>query len=165
MTNKNILLLLLLALLLGAASGINATLLVQRLRNAPETTITTRVDTLVIRDTVRVPEPHFLTSYVIRHDTLRVATIERDTVLVELPVEQKVYSDSTYTAWVSGIRPELDSIEVRAKHYSIVTTHKIIETRKVPSRWGIGVQAGYGAGREGLSPYIGVGVSWNVFSW
>ena len=35
-----------------------------------------------------------------------------DTVLVNLPTEQRQYSDPRYTAWVSGYRPQLDSIRI-----------------------------------------------------
>jgi opacity protein-like surface antigen len=47
------------------------------------------------------------------------------------------------------------------------TTITIRETIPVPDRrrWGIGIQAGAGVGKEGLTPYVGVGVSYNILSW
>ncbi len=35
-----------------------------------------------------------------------------DTITMEVPVEQKRYDDSLYTAYVSGYRPQLDSIRL-----------------------------------------------------
>lgn len=85
-----------------------------------------------------------------------------DSVEVEVAMERGTYQDSTYRAQVSGpaigeLRPSLDWIEV----YNRTTTTTVA---KKPSRWGIGVQAGYGISREGLSPYIGVGVQYNIIT-
>lgn len=33
-----------------------------------------------------------------------------DTLYISLPMEQRTYADSTYTAWISGYHPKLDSI-------------------------------------------------------
>lgn len=80
--------------------------------NANETVV--RLDTLVVRDTVRVRYPEYVermvtdTMLVAMTDTVRVS----DTVYVRLPRERKVYADTNFTAWVSGFRPRLDSIEV-----------------------------------------------------
>jgi hypothetical protein len=34
-----------------------------------------------------------------------------------------------------------------------------------PSRWGLGLHVGYGVTQYGISPYIGVGVSYSLFNW
>ena len=41
----------------------------------------------------------------IANDTICVSDTIKDSVFVEVPIEQKVYSDSNYTAWVSGYNP------------------------------------------------------------
>lgn len=84
-----------------------------------------------------------------------------DSVEVEVSMERRTYQDSTYRAQVSGpaiggLHPSLDWVEV----YNRTTT----TIAKKPSRWGIGVQVGYGMSREGVSPYIGVGVSYNLIT-
>lgn len=125
------------------------------------------LDTLVIRDTVRERYPVYVertvtdTMLVALTDTVRVS----DTVYVRLPREQKRYADTNYTAWVSGFRPSLDSIEV----YPVtryVTKEIILPTPA--KRWGIGIQAGYGIGLNGGKivgvPYIGIGVSYNILT-
>lgn len=75
---------------------------------------------------------------------------------VQIPISQNVYQGTNYTAYVSGFHQQLDSIEVRER----VITNTIIKKR---SRWNVGISAGYACTPKGLSPYIGVGVTWNIF--
>ena len=93
-----------------------------------------------------------------------------DSVLyLPVVIEQKVYEDpdSTYRAVVSGpalseeYGPRLDSIQV----YSRTTIQYQTKTVYVePSRWSIGIQAGYGASKDGLTPYLGVGVQYRLWA-
>ena len=78
----------------------------------------------------------------------------REPVYIPVPITQKEYSTDNYRAWVSGYKASLDSVWVYPET-------KII--REKPRRWGIGVIAGYGIGRNGLSPYVGVGGYWRVW--
>lgn len=83
-----------------------------------------------------------------------------DSATVEIPITQKVYRDSSYTAYVSGFRPNLDSIMI----YAPVRTVRI---KDKPKRWGIGVQVGYGVTvtkQPQFAPYIGIGVSYNLWN-
>ena len=79
---------------------------------------------------------------------------QNDSVEVELPIEQKVYSDSLYKAWVSGFDARLDSI-----HIYQPTLHITIKTTEQQSQWSWGVQAGLGITPKGLQPYIGLGAT------
>lgn len=76
--------------------------------------------------------------------------------------EVKEYGDSTYYAKVSGISPALDEIRVypRTVYRTETVTNTVKERRK---RWGVGVHAGYGLTPKGVQPYVGVGVSWDVW--
>lgn len=79
-----------------------------------------------------------------------------DTIYVPIPITQKEYLTDNYHAWVSGYNPSLDSIDVYSK--------TVYVTKKIPvRRWGLGVMAGYGVGRSGLSPYIGLGVYYRLW--
>lgn len=76
--------------------------------------------------------------------------------------EYKEYQDSNYYAKVSGVAPRLDEIRVYPK--------TIYETKYVyrdfvskPKRWGIGLSAGYGIGRNGLSPVLAVTLNYNLW--
>lgn len=83
-----------------------------------------------------------------------------DSAIVELPIIQRHYADSTYEAWVSGpIDPRLDSVKLFAPT-TIITKREW----KPPKHWHIGVTAGYGYGAKGFQPYIGVGITYSIFS-
>ena len=85
-----------------------------------------------------------------------------DSVNVVLPITQKVYDDANYTAYVSGYNPSLDSLIFRMPR-EVVT----IKEYSKPKRWSVGVQVGYGVTLKGtpqFAPYVGVGVSYNLFS-
>ena len=79
---------------------------------------------------------------------------------VVLPITQKMYRDSSYTAWVSGYAAALDSIEVYPR--TLIVRQTAPPAAK-PRRWSMGVQAGYGLTPKGLQPYVGVGVSIRLF--
>lgn len=125
-----------------------------------ETGTEVRVDTVfsssifIRRDTVN----HYLPIPILCRysgDTIHVA----DTVL---PVERKIYKDSDYIAYISGYRPQLDSISVCSK--TITITNDIYHTvKRKPRRWGLGVTAGYGFGKDGLSPAVVVGVNYRIW--
>lgn len=87
------------------------------------------------------------------NDSLSIE-LDGDSLTVTLPITQKVYSDSTYTAYVSGFDAKLDSINVYSK---LVTVTK----REPPPAITFGVQAGYGITPKGMQPYIGLGVQYN----
>ena len=93
-----------------------------------------------------------------------------DSVLyLPVVIEQKVYEDpdSTYRAVVSGpalseeYGPRLDSIQVFSRSTIQYQTKTVYAE---PSRWSIGIQAGYGASKEGLTPYLGIGVQYQLWS-
>lgn len=84
----------------------------------------------------------------------------QDSAIVELPIIQRHYADSTYEAWVSGpVDPRMDSIRVFAP--TTIITRK---EWKPPKHWHIGVTAGYGYGSKGFQPYVGVGITYSIFS-
>lgn len=83
-----------------------------------------------------------------------------DSAKVVIPITQKVYEDSTYKVWVSGYNPKVDSIFVYNK--TNVVNHYFKSKEK---RWGLGVQVGYGIGKNSLQPYIGIGINYNIAKW
>lgn len=84
-------------------------------------------------------------------------SVAKDSVDVVVPITQKVFGDSTYRAWVSGYQASLDSIYI----YSPVRT-VYIRQKEREKRFGVGLSVGYGAGREGFSPFVGITLNWNV---
>ena len=133
-----------------------------RYKNAPADTVTVvKIDTLLIAEPVVEYRYIKEKEYVTVHDSLFVT----DTVthLIELPREYAVYKDSTYRAVVSGVQPRLDTISVYPRTVTSTIT-KYVEVKK-KTRWGVGVQAGYGWNGRKASPYLGAGVQYNLLSW
>lgn len=86
----------------------------------------------------------------------------KDTVWAVVPRAQKRYEDSTYTAWISGYEPRLDSIEVYQK--TVVVT-KSVEGRVKNRRFNVGLTGGFGYGVFTRKPdvWVGVGCTWRIF--
>lgn len=93
----------------------------------------------------------------VRRDTVTV----RDTVLVEVPIYTYIAQDSLYRVEAEGFNVHFKRIDVYPRTVYI-TQEKAVKTG---DKWGLGVQVGYGASKQGLSPYIGIGVSYNIFTW
>lgn len=117
-----------------------------------------RIDT--VRDTLQVPKPYAVHHYHVRTDTDTVLTVDSVPVVVNIPITAKVYADSSYRAVVSGYKANLDSISI--------FKNTIIKTRWYPKmynpKWSVGIQGG-GTWIKGLTPYVGVGIQYNFFSW
>lgn len=132
-------------------------------KNGGEGTITERVDTLVIRDTIVSYKPKWMTRRVV--DTAYVPVpeyiVRNDTIVAVMEREQVMWEDSLARIYASGINPQVDSVT----HYRTERVINHIVPVKVNPKWGIGVQGGVGFGKDGLTPYVGVGVSYNILSW
>lgn len=134
-------------------------------RNSPQEPQSVRADTLFIRDTIKVTEPVYVTRRMVDSvlvpvtDTIRL----RDTLYVFLEREQIRWEDSLSVVYASGVRPEIDSVIHYAERMVIVKEIPVVRVKK--TRWGVGIQAGAGATKDGLTPYVGVGVSYNILSW
>ena len=85
-----------------------------------------------------------------------------DSIDVPIPIIQKRYDDSLYTAWVSGFDPNLDSINLRLPTITETVTKTIV--RPAP-RLSLGIQAGAGMGVFSRQPdiYLGVGAQWRLW--
>lgn len=85
-----------------------------------------------------------------------------DSIDVPIPIEQKRYEDSLYTAWVSGFRPALDSIRLYQPTITETITKTIV---KQAPRISVGVQGGAGVGVFSRQPdiYVGVGLQYRLW--
>lgn len=131
----------------------------------PVEPIKTEVDTLVIYDTLTSYEPVFIERQ--KLDSVLVPVLDtiliHDTTFVFLEREKVTWRDSLCEVYASGIMTQVDSVK-HFQEYKCIT----IETQvpvKIRSRWGLGIQAGMGAGKNGLTPYLGLGISYNLLSW
>ncbi len=164
-------------------------LVVAGLRRGPRpmTVYESRVDTVVVRDTVRETVFAPREVVIVRVDTLwvpagdallasgmspagdtlsvrdtRVAS-DSITIAVPLPVERKTYRTDDYMAVVEGFRPSLTALELYPRTTLIDRTVAPLAPR-APPRWAIGIQAGYGISPKGLSPYVGIGIQYNFIN-
>lgn len=93
---------------------------------------------------------------------------ERDTITlhesieVQVPIVQKRYDDSLYTAWVSGFEPNLDSIQLYQPEIITTVTKTIV---KPSPRLSVGLQGGAGVGvfQKKADVYLGVGVQYRLW--
>lgn len=128
-------------------------------------------DTVMVTvvDTVTYDKPVARDSLVVRYVRVRLPVVRdtlhsiyTDTIQVDMPITQKRYEDSTYTAWVSGYEPSLDSIRVYARK-EVVTIRE--RTKEPPNRFVVSFNVGCGlTPQNGLQPYIGIGVGYKLFS-
>lgn len=134
-----------------------------------DTKVIVQLDTLYIYDTIRIENP--LPKIIKKIDTFLVQTRDtiriKDTLYLALPREQKTYKDKNYQAWISGYRPELDSIHIFRNTQQLITS-TTIQPKPKPKRWGIGIQVGYGFILQQKTlkptPYVGIGLSRNLLS-
>ena len=119
----------------------------------------TKNDTIVIHsfDTITIEKTNISYRDVIVLDTIYI----EDTALV---VEQKVFSDSISTIFISGVNPELDSIEYRLSRDTVKIEIEKIQTIKEKDNFfknrfvvTAGVYAGYGLLNRQPDIYVGVG--------
>lgn len=129
-------------------------------KNVCDTTKVTIVDS--VKKSFPVPVDSIIIRYAtkslaVARDSATTKHLVSDSVKVQIPISQKVYEDTLYRAYVSGYEPNLDSITIKQRTTYI--THTI---RDKESRFGIGLQAGYGLTPKGMMPYFGVGLSYRL---
>ena len=124
--------------------------------------VRTVTDTIIERETITaIPDTVYRTVVlgektvkVIIHDTL----CKTDTVTISLPFVQKQYKDSSYSAWISGYEPSLDSIRVFPKT-TIIRESNVV--RQKDRRWGVFGGVGIGVS-DRITPCVGVGIGYRI---
>ena len=99
---------------------------------------------------IRVPYPET------RTDTVH------DSIEVPIPIVQKRYEDSLYTAWVSGFEPNLDSIRIYTPEIQTTVNKTVYEPTPLLT---LGVQVGGGYGLINRQPDIYVGIGGQINLW
>lgn len=124
-----------------------------------------KIDTLKIFDTIRIMKPILVKSTRLRKDTISITKKTFiDSSKVVLPIEQKIYSDSSYTAFVSGYRAVLDSIHIRSPTTIINREIEKVITQTKRKHFNIGLVGGLGYGftTKKIEPFVGFGLSYNI---
>ena len=148
--------------------------------------VQTRPDTVRLVDTLRYVSPAPVRDTIIRYVRVRLpstpqapdnpanpynpeipgnsaesaekAAAGTDTAAVIIPITSRTYSTPEFTATVSGYQPSLDSITIHAPR-TIITNNPPAAKSKP---WGIGIAAGIGAGRGGITPFIGITLQYSL---
>lgn len=124
-----------------------------------------QIDSVIIRDTIRdtITYTNVVPKYIERERIDTCWVIIDDTIKVQVPIPISTYhfKDSTYDCKVDGFKVSMKEMNVYPT--TIVKTITIKELAK-KKHWGIGVNGGYGISKNGLSPYVGVGISYNLWS-
>nr|DAM58711.1 MAG TPA: hypothetical protein [Caudoviricetes sp.] len=121
-----------------------------------------QIDTITIirTDTITIIKPQHIYKYVDRiiRDTLY--SIDSILVPVNVPLETKVYEDTTYRAVISGYRANLDSISIFNKN-QIQYINKITYKTK---KWNISPSLGLGYGilNRKIDVYMGFSLNYNL---
>lgn len=131
----------------------------------PIINVVEKVDTLFICDTIKVTEPLYVKERIV--DSVLVAVtdtiVRNDTTFITLPRQERKYQSPQFQAWVSGYDPKLDSIKLYQTTKTITKEIPVIQKQK--PRFSLGITGGYGAGKDGLTPFVGVGLTYNLLSW
>lgn len=137
-----------------------------------------RPDTVRLVDTMRYVSPAPVRDTIIRYVRVPVelprpdnpanpgnsaesdekAAAAADTAAVIIPITSRTYSTPEFTAIVSGYQPSLDSITIHAPR-TIITNNPPAAKSKP---WSIGIAAGIGAGRGGITPFIGITLQYSL---
>lgn len=91
-----------------------------------------------------------------------VPMAREDSIDVPIPIVQKRYEDSLYTAWVSGFEPKLDSIRLYTPEIQTTVTKTVYEPTPLLT---LGVQVGGGYGLIHRQPDIYVGIGGQINLW
>lgn len=131
-------------------------------QNASKAANIKSIDTVVVRDTLRIEVPVEKIKYRDRKvvDTLYLQTPQDTT---PLPIEEKVYEDSISTIQISGYKPQIDKIEYHIPQKTVYVD-KVVEVPQV-KKWyedrfifSAGVYTGYSPIYNNFDVIVGFGV-------
>ena len=165
-----------LALLLAISAALNIIYIRARVSGGADGQ--TRPDTVRLVDTLRYVSPAPTRDTIIRYvrvpvelprqdnpanqgnsaESAEEAAAASDTSAVIIPITSRTYSTPEFTATVSGYQPSLDSITIHAPRTIITNNPPAVKSKP----WGIGIAAGIGAGRGGITPFIGITLQYSL---
>ena len=132
----------LLILILGVLIGLHFSFRCEIFKphDGPATIETVRCDTIIIRDTIRIPQT--LTVTRVRVDTVLLPAIDsasmgKTPIAVTLPIEQHEYRGDGWQAWVSGYNSALDSLAIDRR--TVTIDREVTRWRKRHWGWSAGI--------------------------
>lgn len=137
--------------------------------------VVTKTDTLYINrtDSFIITKPKLVYEQKIKVVKDTILDINHDTVVVNIPISSKTYSDTIIqdkdtfylNNYVSGYKQKLDSIKLKAnRNVTIVNNTTIVKTKV--KKWNIGPQIGitYDYPGSKIKPYVGIGITYSILS-
>lgn len=123
--------------------------------NAP-----TSRDTITVTDTIKIA-PVVKEIKIIQQDTVYLPspTLD-DTIDVILPLEEKVYEDSTYKAVISGFQPSLKELTIYPTTTTI-TEKKLIRMKEKGFKLHPSIGIGYGIVNHKPDIWVGLSLTYN----
>ena len=119
------------------------------------------VNTISVKKPIKKPKLELISENGVSSDSIPKTIPDGDITetdsTYEIPITQKIYEDSCYTAYVSGYHASLDSIFVRSK----IITNNITTTITRKKKWTFGLQGGLYLTPKGVQPGIGFGAGYN----
>ena len=119
-------------------------------------------------DTFIIDKPRLINKYIIRTERDTLIDTLYNNVVVNIPISNNIYKDTItnnlndtaiVNSYVSGYKAKLDSLDVIFKHKD-----KVIIKYNKPKKFGLSLFGGYGVGSGGVSPIIGIGISYSFIS-
>ena len=154
--------------IIGLIIGVLASLLL--FKGKPVESVKIERDTVVQYDTIPSIAPVPKDSALVKWLTVRIPvdrpiyvshppndSVRIDTIEAELPITQKHYKEESYQAWVSGVYPKLDSIEVYQK--TQLVTETITITKKEDKHFFLGVAGGGEYYNKKIVPFAELGAT------
>lgn len=110
-------------------------------------------------DTITIIKPQPIVEY--RDRIIKDTLYNTDSVpvLVDIPIETKVYADSNYRAVISGYRPQLDTISIFNKNQIQYINKITYKTKRINFSPSIGF--GYGMFNRKFDMYVGFSIGYN----
>lgn len=122
--------------------------------------------TIVVRDTLRTVDPSAIASQPLPYRRISLPlwrgtadSAAADSVDVALPIERRVYADSSYRAVVSGAMVSLDTIEI----YRPLTITRITPASD-RRRWTLGPSIGLSFDGRRISPTVGLSLTYRLIA-
>lgn len=121
-------------------------------------------DTVYVDKIIHDSVPKLLYKEIIRYDTIYVTINDSTEIPVELPIENKKYSNTivqgndtiSYNASVSGFKPVLEDISFKVA-YPLLKETKWLKEPKKRFTHGLQIGVGYGMFNKNIDVYLGYG--------
>ena len=159
MRNSTVIMLCVAAAAAGFLAGRSRARAAVRIVRATDTVVVTRPEVreslVVRREVVRLPYAN------IAGDADSLTHSAADSVAVAIDMEQRVYADSAYIAYVSGYRPRLDSLRLISHTAAYLPDMPAARAR----RWSLTLGAGLVCTPRRVEPGAFIGVGYTLFRW